>query len=84
MDQILSQGTQLISSTCTIVNNLDAVRVEVDRTIKVFSQELETQEKDFEAWLKFEDYDILMTSSKILSFLDDSCTLISERPWNTE
>lgn len=45
IDQMLSQGTQLISLACAIVNKLDAVRTEVDNTIEIFSQELETQEK---------------------------------------
>lgn len=57
MDCILSQGTWLIGSTSTIFNNLDIVRTQIDSTIEVFTQDLETQEREFEAWLKFEDYD---------------------------
>lgn len=29
----------------------------IGSTIEVLSQELEMQERDFEAWLKFEDFD---------------------------
>lgn len=57
MDRMMSQGTWLLISTCTIISNLDAMRTEVEKTKEAFSKELETQEKDFESWLKFEDYD---------------------------
>lgn len=58
MDIMLSQVTRLLSLAYTISNNLYVVRKEVDSTIEIFSQELEIQEKDFEAWLKYGDYDL--------------------------
>lgn len=42
MDMMLSQGTHLLSSKVTLINDLEIVKSEVDKTLDLLSQELET------------------------------------------
>lgn len=43
------------------------VKIEIDKTLNLFSNELEAHEKDFDSWLKLEDFqlDILVDNGVI-------------------
>lgn len=58
MDRMLGQGIHLLSSIITLINNLESVNSEVDKTPDLLSQELETREMNSNAWLKLEDFDL--------------------------
>lgn len=58
MDRLLSQETHLIGFVVTLVNNLEGVRSKVDKTLDLFSQELDTYEKEFDSWLKLQDFQL--------------------------
>lgn len=69
MDRLLSQGAHLLCSTVTLVNNLEEVKVEIDKTLNFFSNGLEAHEKDFDSWLKLEYFqlDVLVDNGVVPS-----------------
>lgn len=80
MDRLVIQRTRLLCSVVTLVNNLEEVKIEIDKTLNLFSNELEAHEKDFNSWLKLEDFqlDILVDNEVIPS---RECTLRNKRYW---
>lgn len=60
MDIMLSQEAHLLCSAVTLIINLEGVESEVDKTLDLLSQELETQDKYFYSWLKLEDFKLVV------------------------
>lgn len=54
----MSQGTHLLRSTVTLINNLEDVKFGIDKTLDPLSNELETYEKNFDSWLKLEYFQL--------------------------
>lgn len=68
MDKLLSQGTHPPCLKVALVNKLEEVKVEIDKSLN-FSNELEAHEKDFNSWLKLEYFklDILVDNGVLPS-----------------
>lgn len=69
MDRLFSQGTHLLCLAVTIVNNLEEIKVEIHKTLNLFSIELEMNGNDFDSWLNLEDFqlDVLVDNGVIPS-----------------
>lgn len=69
MDRLLSQGAHLLCSTITLISGLEEVKVEIENNLNLFSSKLEAHEKDFDSWLKLEDFqlDVLVDNGVIPS-----------------